>query len=413
LIDALPIFLIPAFVIGFLLCLRKGSIFALGFVALFDFLVFKGVNIGGIHVAIETCAILTLMAVPILNGFGNGGFPTLYKVQFAFVLMVCGLFTSVAISAVYNETLSEATGTLTRIPIWALFAAAPMIYCKKEEDVWILMRCIVIGSIITLLSVIAVGLPTIDDQGGLFRIGYINPLGHGLAMGCLLTTISLINAKDKKWPVIFAGLLLIGLLWTGSRGGVIALLLSVIYIGYTHRNGHYKHVFIIAGGMTAIVITAALFTDIGQHYVRQLIQEGGTSNFYRYEIMKYAGNLFKEHPIFGVGIGGMQNSYQEIGTGFRSLAVKVTANDNDYARLGSELGLFGIVVFGAFFYVLFRAIGRARQKDRGRKPVTLAALGGSLCIFFGSLALFETVIFTPTGWFFLGVCIVCSKRGHR
>jgi O-antigen ligase len=186
------------------------------------------------------------------------------------------------------------------------------------------------------------------------------------------------------------GVLAVGFIWTGSRGGFLALLAVIAYflLRYTtvKRSWRWSAIAVIG-----LVFTAAAgdkyWTRIStvfkptQDY--NLTEEQG-----RIQIWRRGLGYMIDHPVLGVGAGNFPRAEGTISPlvarrrgGGRSL--KWGPPHNSYVQVAAELGLPGFLLFGAFLVHVFRALRRlptvpAPGWEGRRAPVESARLAQSL-----------------------------------
>jgi O-antigen ligase len=198
--------------------------------------------------------------------------------------------------------------------------------------------------------------------------------------------------------------LLIAFVWSGSRGGFLALLamLAFMLVRYSAVAVKWRALG-IAIAVIALVATASdrywtqMTTIVNNEDDYNRTEEGGRIHIWRRGI-----TYMLTHPLLGVGADNFAVAEgtisplairQEYGMG-----LKWTAPHNSYVQVGAELGIPGLVfllgVIGSAFRVL-RRVGRPRTAHRARQSLQLAqALASSLVgfavgAFFLSLAYSE------------------------
>ena len=172
-----------------------------------------------------------------------------------------------------------------------------------------------------LLTEIVAGRPDIYRHRGLGVLADPNDL-------CLLlvTVLPLMWMFWKKrhafnnlvFTIVPSLLLVVGIYFTHSRGGAIALL-AVVFYGFKDRLGLVFSSII--GGLTTLGVFALNFT--GGRGIND--DDGG-----RIALWSQALDAFKAHPFFGVGMNKFSD-YSDVG---------LTAH-NSYVLCLAELGLFG------------------------------------------------------------------------
>jgi O-antigen ligase len=98
----------------------------------------------------------------------------------------------------------------------------------------------------------------------------------------------------------------------------------------------------------------------------------------RATVMKVGLSMFAEHPFLGVGVGNYTDQYWDyapklgLEAGTLSTTESSTTREphNLYVELMAETGIFGIMFFGIFIYILLKALSDTRTKlwsDDSRK----------------------------------------------
>jgi O-antigen ligase len=205
-------------------------------------------------------------------------------------------------------------------------------------------------------------------------------LGFGLFLGLKETARRLPNNASgwerlRRWSrsehmepqlrrllLLFLLLLLaVGLIFTGSRGGMVSLLMgfglmALLTWSQKWRRGQIIIMVVFLGG----AILSSLF--LGSEPALDRFSD--LNNQKRYQAFKGALVLFKEFPIFGSGMATFGDLfYQYQPAWLKDLYFMQT--HNDWLQLLAETGLpgFSLVVLGwvVFFSVLTRQWGRRRQ----------------------------------------------------
>ena len=173
--------------------------------------------------------------------------------------------------------------------------------------------------------------------------------------------------KKKTVLIGICAILAVGVVLTGSRGGVISLTLSALYMllffPEENRNQRRKHLIWIAGA--ALVLAAAYRAlpnnallhrfNIGSLFGQEEYRNGAHN---RYFIWKSALALFLQRPMFGYGCGGF---FQVIATVYRRAAAH-----NMLVLELVELGLVGTLPLGLALVGLIRNVrSSVNYADRG------------------------------------------------
>jgi O-antigen ligase len=194
-------------------------------------------------------------------------------------------------------------------------------------------------------------------------------------------------------------LLTLGFVWSGSRGGFIALIAVMVFILARYSR------FPLRWRLSATALVAAvLLTAASDEYWRQMSTIASehdynhTSETGRLQIWRRGIGYMMNHPVFGLGPAnfqaaeGMLSPYaerQQYGIG-----VRWNAAHNSFIQAGAELGIPGLVFWAGVIASAF--VGLRRRRDRescladaaGRRaPLTPALTAALLGFVVGSLFL--------------------------
>ena len=188
--------------------------------------------------------------------------------------------------------------------------------------------------------------------------------------------------------------LTVGFVWSGSRGGFLALLATGAFLLLRYQ-GIRSHVRVGA----AIAITLAFFAAANDTYwdkMRTILAPKADYNVTaaqgRVQVWKRGLGYMFGHPILGVGAGNFPVAEGTISPLVLSArpnqGVKWSVSHNSFIQVGAELGLPGLVIFlgilGTGFAELW-TLGRIGARRPGVRPPPEAqlaqALTGSLIAF--------------------------------
>lgn len=381
-----------------------------GILAAADLIIMEGLPLGGGTIAVESLFLLYMAAVPLIRWLVDGQ-STLPE---AGSLRPLGLFALLFACASAASTLAggmppEGAQVLIRMPLWALFAAVPAALLRSTRDLELAALIIVGAAALLLVWSLLQGLPEAESQGGLWRVGYKNPLGHGLALGCVLAFCVSMQSRHRVPLRLIAFALACGTAYTQSRGGMAAGCAGMAVAWWLASQGTAKRTAQLACLAAAPVLILAFVTGLIGQAMDAVVHQDASSNLYRFQIVVLAVRLFCAHPILGVGLGNLESATGAHSSGLRSLATKIITGDNDYARILAELGAIGVFVLGASVWVFVGHLRSATHRDRtaAGSPDVARIMGASVGTFLIVLGLFESVLFSPTGWFYVGFTWAC------
>ena len=194
------------------------------------------------------------------------------------------------------------------------------------------------------------------------------------------------------------GVLFLGFLRSGSRGGFIAFLAVIAFVVMRYRTIALRVRLLT----TAVVVLAFLgfatdkywdqMTTIGSDTDYNMTEESGRINIWRRGV-----GYMMDNPVFGVGPNNFQVAEgtlspfawrAQMGRG-----VRWNAAHNSYVQAGAELGVPGLLLFLAVIGSTLRTLRRTgrRQGEDGRlsSALTASLVGFVVGAFFLSLAYSE------------------------
>jgi O-antigen ligase len=217
--------------------------------------------------------------------------------------------------------------------------------------------------------------------------------------------------REKRFIYLFAvGMMVVALMMTNSRGGVISLIAEVGFLlglslfrgRHTRRRSaeeksRIKSNALKAGLALAVVIAVLGAVTIlgGESGLTRLLGSlnnddptTGRAHFWSVTI-----DIIKTHPILGVGLGAFSVVY----TGYdsRNGLLRLEQVHNDYLQVLSDGGIVGAAL-GLFFLVSLFRMGFARREsnDVFRRGVATGALAGCFAVLVHSF--FDFTLHTPS-----------------
>jgi O-antigen ligase len=179
--------------------------------------------------------------------------------------------------------------------------------------------------------------------------------------------------------------MILGLIFTASRMGILSLLLSFSLVSFLFRNPEKGKKF---------SKTAVLIFGLALLWAAWIGLDAVISRFFsvsegfegRWKIWVNTFQIFKDFPIIGSGLG----TFMYVFPVYRSFHIRglVTHAENDFLQLLSEVGLIGVgLLFLVFIFLFFRAILAIRSFHSGdsNKYIAIGGLVGILALMFHSL----------------------------
>lgn len=313
-----------------------------------------------------------------------------HKIRFNILCLTMLLFASyVVISYLYitPATLYGYTKTIGCVVAFILITY-PLVTTYTMDDIRKFLYVYFVLDILLLIFVIFYNGAYDISQYSRLEIGEINPIWLARLVGevAIMTYFIL----SKKWAVlkyVLMTILLIILLASGSKGPLIALLISIIAIDVFYSNKsvtlkyllktYFKSILVITSGIVFIRFVVLNFFDLEYIISRFSIldAESQYGELSRMNLISRAVDYFFENPLLGKGIG----------------AFGVLTHGYDYRRYPhnifiealTELGLVGfLLILFSISIVFISFIKRVRLKKYTEDHNLTFRVLGALFIFY-------------------------------
>ena len=342
---------------------------------------------------------------------------------------------SITVPATNSLTL-DPNGTrffLSHLIVYIVFFAACLTFINSEKRLRKVVFLVVIFGAIMAFVAILQRLASPDLIYGLRNPGQGVPFGpfvnqHHFASFMEMTggvTLGLIfgksGLKDKK-PLLWisVAIMIIAVILTGSRGGMIAFFAVAAFVltmtvvarkrDATRENGEPTYRTPLQKALIAIGAAAAVLLLIGSvvflggsdALLRGVTMDVGKDDMSngRLHFWSVAIKIFLDHPILGAGLDAFGVAFTKHDTWHGIFRVEQA--HNEYLQILAETGIVGFTCIGAFIYLLFKK-GMATIASAGsgfRQNVAIGSLAGCFGILIHSL--FDFPLRTPSnGFFFL------------
>lgn len=161
---------------------------------------------------------------------------------------------------------------------------------------------------------------------------------------------------------ILLGLIII--LKTGSRGGLIALMVMLFFLLFK-RNGHFKISILYKGLLVLLAGGALLLADPSMARYRTIMDYkddyNATDETGRLAIWKRGMKIMADHPVTGVGFDSFPEGIGRDREASGLDSAKWQAAHNSLVQIGAETGIFGFILYLALSinaYRIFTGVGR-------------------------------------------------------
>ncbi len=292
-----------------------------------------------------------------------------HKTQLAFIFGLLGAsiisaFAALQLKNVWVHTFQMSENIILYIIFVNLFAEAKWLF----RYTWF--------SILSQLATCIAGLASVA-LGTVIRAAGAIGNANGLAMvanggAALLLVLSLFEKDAKKKFLFLSGLTIcmVTIVFTGSRGGLVTIIVTFIYQLIKRR----KKLIPYLAAAIVLVITFALvpekYTARQQQWFGALLSAETREIFSgsRAFVYRSAWDIFEKSPIIGVGPRMFGTIYQaEYAVKIKGPAARVKATHSGFLQILVGMGLVGFFFFLGIIittFWLFRANGRICRRAK-------------------------------------------------
>lgn len=211
-------------------------------------------------------------------------------------------------------------------------------------------------------------LMTIPTSMGLL---YSRALFGSLRKGNLRHTLA---SLDGKTVVIGFSIvvMILALILSASRMGIASLLLSVGLVSLLFRNPRRRS-WISWRSLLVFFLALVWAAGLGLDPVISRFFQTGEDLKLRWQFWEDTFRILKDYPLFGTGLG----TFSQVFCMYRSMPLMGFAShaENDFLQLTSEVGLIGMAILSALFFVFLRRGISAIQAIPSGRPERYMALG--------------------------------------
>ncbi|MEW6443435.1 MAG: O-antigen ligase family protein [bacterium] len=247
-------------------------------------------------------------------------------------------------------------------------------------------------------------------KGGRRVVGFSQGAGehaiHSISYAAMAAVIPFIvrHRLARMAAVLLVFLNMVNVVATGSRTGIIGLLLSIgVFLYFIEMRRKW---LIVLAGVLGFVIAATLFDLPLARILQRTGAAKGTVEI-RIQQFQVAFNMIQKYPLFGVGPGNYITEYHRYHQDYpwHDKVVLPGPLHNAILNQAAEGGLVGLVFFLALLAVVFLKLYLVRK--RSPDPHLRATAVAVMAAFTGWVAglLFYPGFFDEQGWILMGITI--------
>jgi len=238
---------------------------------------------------------------------------------------------------------------------------------------WFAGTVVVLGMLMPLAG-------TVTGEGlrafGATHIATGRAVGFGLLAALYLLLDRPRTAAVRVALLVAAGILGLGLLYSGSRGSMVALVASLAGFGLVSfglkkgRRWALTGLAAVAVLLAVVSVAVPAATELMNHRLAQVLTDTQTvgAALGRLQRAEDAIGLFRSSPVLGVGIGGF-----DMARGFGDAARGDYAH-NILLEVACELGLAGLAALFVLIWTGLSSSVGAMRRSHGRQEFALATM---------------------------------------
>lgn len=259
----------------------------------------------------------------------------------AFCIYFGVVFILMFFSADVHAALQRFTKNLSKlIPFLAVLAII-----KNKEQINKLMFCMVVSIAVASLYAIWQGVSG-DYRAASF---FSHPMYLAGLLVQVIPILLLLVCHWKDTTRYYASAILIltcmAMLFNGTRGAWGALLLVLPLISYLYFNNLRKLLLYFFAGI--ILLTGIFYAVPGLHTRAETVMDYQSNQ--RILMWKSAWQMFRDHPLIGVGVGNYEYFYQNQYILPEATERKQGHAHNNFIMALAETGIVGFIAFGFMF----------------------------------------------------------------
>lgn len=220
------------------------------------------------------------------------------------------------------------------------------------------------------------------------------------------------DVLEKKYKYFSGVMLLLGsaaLIFNGTRGAwlAVAITLAIILLYYMGRNR--KNLLI---GLLLVCVGSGVLlnNDSFMKRVSTITNNKYQSNSERLLMWQSAWNMFKDHPVLGVGLGQYKDNYQKKYILPEAKEPKLEHAHNNFMQMLAENGAVGFIGFISMFgYIIFSNLKKFWQ-NRNPYALMICTMTASLLIQGLTEFNFGNSAVVKAYWLILGCLLVLAAN---
>jgi O-antigen ligase len=335
-----------------------------------------------------------------------------------FVLML----TWFALSLAWSAQPELGAGKLLKWLLTSVLVVAVVLTVRTPRDVRLILAALIVGPAVSVIAGLVTNgfdgaaAPTIDTAtsvGGRLvgGVGDPNFLAIAIVSAIVLATVlGGFGRVPRAGLAVLMALLVVGLLATQSRGGLIAAVATVV-AAVAFMTGQRGKVLLVAATVVAMGVLYLAVNPAPLDRVSGATDEGNG----RAELWGVALDITADHPVGGVGLENFvvyapRYVDRQGPLHFAELiAERPHVVHNTYLEVAVETGIVGVLLFGAVIVTCIRAAWTAARifERSGRREMARLSRGvllATIAVMTGGF--FLSFSYRGSFWMFMTLCVV-------
>jgi len=313
--------------------------------------------------------------------------------------VICMLSWGALISLYALNPVESLLNLLRLLSLFGLFYLFADVLRDRQDILKTVGVWVTVGVLVSLTGMYQYRLSMIRYGGGRVAATFENPNALGIFLFLLLPVVlSLFFLRREALKRLGLGitllLLLLCLLWTGSRSSWLAAYVALVSFGFIAKKRYLVVPLVVLGALLGIVLSSSLLS--GGLY--DLLRFGRGFAF-RPILWGISWRIFLDHPLLGVGFGGIPTLFQSYYPVsalplYKILAPAAVSSHNLFLQIGAEMGVLGILFVVGFFVAYFLEVRGAlrRVQDEQYRAILMALLATIPALFVHSFFELSAII---------------------
>lgn len=328
--------------------------------------------------------------------------------------MIVFFILTMLLSALFSGDITYGLKRWADMWVWRLMPFVIITCCVKKEDCLKILKASCLGISIGILCLIYQGVSGDGRAAGFF--------GHPMTFAgylCMYLPLFLLgyfgNLFGVKYKYVSGIMFLAGLaalIFNGTRGAWLAVVITsgILLLYYMFRS---KRNFIV--GIVLISVCSGILVNNSafMHRMSTITNNKYQSNSERLLMWNSAWNMFKDHPVFGVGLGQYKDNYQQKYISPKAKEPNLEHAHNNFMQMLAENGIVGFLGFMAMFTYIIWHNFRKFLTSKNIYSIAICAVTITLLLQGFTEFNFGNSAVVKAYWLILGCLVVLAENVNK